>query len=89
MEIGKVIGTIVSTVKHPAYHGKKLLVVQLMHQPDQPEPTSLIAIDQAHAGIGDTVLVLREGNGVRQVTGIKDAPINSAIIGILDSIELH
>ncbi len=89
MEIGKVIGTIVSTVKHPAYHGKKLLVVQLMHQPDQPEPASLIAIDQTHAGIGDTVLVLREGNGVRQVTGIKDAPINSAIIGILDSIELH
>ncbi len=89
MEIGKVIGTIVSTIKHPAYHGKKLLVVQPMYQPDQPEPEALIAIDHTHAGIGDTVLVLREGNGARQVTGIKDAPIISIIVGILDSIELH
>lgn len=89
MEIGKVIGTIVSTIKHPAYHGKKLLVVQPLHQSGKPQPEALIAIDQSQAGIGDTVLVLREGNGVRQVTGIKDAPINSAIVGILDSIDMQ
>lgn len=88
MEIGKVIGTIVSTIKHPAYHSKKLLVVQPMHEAMQKEPESFIAIDQTHAGIGDTVLVLREGNGARQVTEIEDAPIISVIVGILDSIEL-
>ncbi len=89
MEIGKVIGTIVSTIKHPAYYSKKLLVVQPMHPADQPEPEAFVAIDHAYAGIGDTVLVMREGNGARQVTEIKDAPIISVIIGILDSIELE
>ena len=89
MEIGKVIGTIVSTVKHPAYHGKKLLLVQPMHQPEQPEPEAIVAIDHAQAGIGDTVLVMREGSGARQVTAIEDAPIISVIVGILDSINLQ
>ncbi len=89
MEIGKVIGTIVSTIKHPAYHGKKLLVVQPVHLAGQPEPEAFIAIDHAQAGIGDTVLVMREGNGARQITGIKDAPIISVIVGILDSIQLE
>ncbi|MFQ5578346.1 MAG: EutN/CcmL family microcompartment protein [Anaerolineae bacterium] len=85
MEIGKIIGTIISTIKHPAYHGKKLLLVQPMHLPEQVEPEAFIAIDHAQAGIGDTVLVMREGNGARQVTGIKDAPIISVVIGVLDS----
>jgi len=88
VEIAKVIGTIISTIKHPAYHTKKLLMVQPMHLPDQPEPEAYIAIDHAHAGMGDTVLVMREGNGARQVTQIEDAPIISVIVGILDSVEL-
>jgi len=86
MEIGKVIGTIVSTIKHPAYSHKKLLLVQPLAMANQPEPEAFVAIDHSHAGIGDTVLVLREGNGARQVTQIDDAPIISVIVGILDSI---
>lgn len=88
MLIAKVIGTLVSTIKHPAYHGFKLLVVQPLHLPGARPEDDFVAIDHAQAGIGDTVLVLREGSGARQITGISDAPIISVVVGILDSIDL-
>jgi ethanolamine utilization protein EutN len=86
--IGKIIGTIVSTIKHPAYHGYKLQVVQPLHQPTAALDETFLAIDSVYAGIGDTVLVMREGSGARQITQIKDAPIISVIVGILDSVEI-
>ena len=89
MVIAKVVGTVVSTIKHPAYHGYKLLIVQPMHLANQSLDNTFLALDTVDAGIGDTVLVMREGNGARQVTQIKDAPIISMIVGILDSIELE
>lgn len=89
MVIGKVVGTVVSTIKHPAYHGYKLQVVQPLHLPNESLDDVFLALDNAHAGVGDTVLVLREGNGARQVTQIKDAPIISMIVGILDSVEIR
>lgn len=88
MIIGKVIGTIIATIKHPAYHGRKLFLIQPMHLHDQAEDEAFVAIDAAQAGIGDTVLVLREGNGARQITQVDDAPIISVIVGILDSVEI-
>ncbi len=89
MVIAQVVGTLVSTIKHPAYHGRKLLVVQPRNLPGAPPEPDFIAIDHAQAGVGDTVLVMREGSGARQVTGIADAPIISVVVGILDSIELY
>lgn len=88
MIIAKVIGTVVSTIKHPAYHGYKLQVVQPLHLAAEAPDESFLALDHAHAGVGDTVLVMREGNGARQITQIKDAPIISVIVGILDSVEI-
>lgn len=89
MVIAKVVGTVVSTVKNPAYHGYKLLVVQPMHLANQSQDNTFLALDTVDAGVGDTVLVMREGSGARQVTQIKDAPIISMIVGILDSIQLE
>jgi microcompartment protein CcmK/EutM len=86
--IAKVIGTVVSTIKHPAYHAYKLQVVQPLHDTGAAPDESFLAIDSAYAGVGDTVLVMREGNGARQITQIEDAPIISVIVGILDSIEI-
>jgi ethanolamine utilization protein EutN len=86
--IAKVIGTIVSTIKHPAYFSYKLQVVQPLHLSTEEPDESFLALDHVDAGIGDTVLVMREGNGARQVTQIEDAPIISVIVGILDSVEL-
>ena len=89
MVIAKVIGTVVSTIKHPAYQGYKLQLVQPMHLANQTPDNAFLALDHAQAGIGDTVLVMREGNGARQITQIKDAPIISMIVGIIDSLEIE
>jgi microcompartment protein CcmK/EutM len=86
--IAKVIGTVVSTVKHPAYHGQKLQVVQPLHLANQAPDDVFLALDSAHAGLGDTVLVMREGGAARQITQIKDAPIISMIVAVLDSVEI-
>ena len=88
MVIAKVVGTVVSTIKHPAYNGYKLQMVQPLHLAGQPADAAFLALDNAHAGIGDTVVVMREGNSARQITQIKDAPIISMIVGVLDSIEM-
>ena len=88
MIIAKIIGNLVSTVKHPAYHGHKLFLVQPMTMGEQSIEDVFVAIDRVHAGIGDTVLVLREGSGARQILADETAPIISVIVGILDGVEI-
>ena len=88
MILGKVVGTIVTTISHPHYKNRRLLVVQpLVMDGDQPEPNEdFIALDNSQAGIGDTVLVNREGNGARQVLNIPDGAVISVIVGIVDRL---
>jgi ethanolamine utilization protein EutN len=83
----RVLGTVVATVKHPAFAGRKLLVVQPLNEQQKPLGTSFIAVDHtSSAGKGDTVLVMREGNGVRQLLGDPKAPIRSLIVGVVDEV---
>jgi ethanolamine utilization protein EutN len=89
MTLGVVIGPVVSTVKHPAYAGLKLLAVQPIDGAGKPVGTSLLAVDRVQAGEGDRVLVMREGNGVRQLFGRDLLPIRSVIIGIVDHVEVE
>ena len=88
MVLGKVVGTIVTTISHPHYKNRRLLVVQpLVMDGDVPEPNEdFIALDNTQAGIGDTVLVNREGNGARQALKIPDGAVISVIVGIVDSV---
>ncbi len=88
MIIAKVIGTVVSTIKHPAFHAWKILLVQPLHLPGEPADDAFIAIDAAHAGVGDTVLVCQEGNSTRQVMGDPNAPVRSSIVGVIDSVHV-
>lgn len=88
MILGKVVGTVVTTISHPSYKGRRLLVVQPLALPGQPEDGDFLAVDSTHAGIGDTVLVNREGNGARQVLQMPDACIISVIVGIIDTVSL-
>ena len=88
MVIGKVVGTVVTTISHPAYKHRRLLVVQPLSLAGEAEG-DFIALDNCHAGIGDTVLVNREGGGARQVLDIKDAPVRSVIVGIVDSVYIQ
>ncbi len=89
MVIGKVIGTVVSTIKHPAFSGRKLLLVQPMHLAGEHADDAFIAVDAAQAGVGDTVLVCQEGNSTRQVIGVPNSPVRSSIIAVVDSIHIE
>lgn len=86
MVIGKVVGTVVTTLSHAHYKNRRLLVIQPMVMPGETAGDDFLAIDNTHAGIGDTVLVNREGSGARQVLKNPDACIISVIVGIIDSI---
>ena len=86
MILGRVIGAVTSTINHPFYDAKKLLVVERTDAAGAPLPDYLIAVDTVDAGTGDRVLVLDEGNGARQVLASKDGPVRSAIVGIVDAV---
>ena len=85
MIIGKVTGTVVTTISHPHYKDRRLLVVQPLGTRGEAPDDDFIALDSTQAGIGDTVLVNREGNGARQVLKNPDACVISVIVGIVDS----
>ncbi|NLB66479.1 MAG: EutN/CcmL family microcompartment protein [Lentisphaerae bacterium] len=86
MIIGKVLGNLHSTIHHPFYGNRKILLVERIEPDGTPLPGYVVAIDQAGAGPGETVLVLDEGNGARQVLEDKDGPVRSVIVGIVDEI---
>jgi ethanolamine utilization protein EutN len=85
----KVLGTVVATQKHPAFNGRKLMVVQPLDEREKPLGKSFLAVDHtSSAGKGDTVLVMREGNGVRQLLKYERAPIRSVIVGVVDHVDV-
>ena len=88
MILGKVCGTVVSTVQHPFYQGKKQLIVRHV-TPDGAFDGDryVIAVDLVGAGVGETVLVEDEGNSARQLMGATNAPVRSVIVGIVDQVE--
>ena len=86
MILGRVIGNITSTINHPFYDAKKMLLVERIDPSGAPQPDYLIAIDSVGAGPGQQVLVLDEGNGARQIVGSTTAPVRSIIVGIIDGV---
>lgn len=86
MILAKVVGTIVTTINHPDYRNRRLLVVQPLGLEGETPDEDFIALDNTQAGIGDTVLINREGNGARQVLKNPDAAVISVIVGIVDSV---
>lgn len=88
MILAKVVGTVVATISHRDYKDRRLLVVQPLTLENETPDEDFLAIDSTHAGIGDTVLVNREGSGARQVLRNPDACIISVIVGIVDSVHI-
>ena len=89
MMLGKVVGTVVTTISHKDYKNRRLLVVQPLIVDGEKPDEDFIALDNTQAGIGDTVLVNREGNGARQALKNPDACVISVIVGIVDSVYLE
>ncbi|TLN01153.1 hypothetical protein FDZ74_15990 [bacterium] len=86
MILARVVGTVVTTISHRDYKNRRLLVVQPLALPGETPDEDFIALDNSQAGIGDTVLINREGNGARQVLNNPDACVISVIVGIVDSV---
>jgi microcompartment protein CcmK/EutM len=88
MYIGKVIGTVVATIKISHLEGRKLLLVDQLDLQGQETGYYDIAVDVVQAGPGDTVLVIDEGNGARQVLGLDPGAVRAVIVGVVDEVTL-
>jgi ethanolamine utilization protein EutN len=86
--VGQVAGEIVSTINHPDYDNRRLLVVDRIDPAGKPAGGYLIAVAAIEAGVGDRVLVLDEGTGARQILGNSKAPVRSIVVGIVDSVDV-
>ena len=87
MILAKVVGTVVATRKDPRLVSSKLLIARPMDPKGKSEGNYLVAIDTVDAGIGETVLVV-SGSSARMASGMKDVPVDAAIVGIVDEIEI-
>jgi ethanolamine utilization protein EutN len=88
MYIAKVIGKMVSVIKHESYDSKKLLIVKRLDLDMRPVGTAVMAIDYVGAGEGDTVLVARTPGLAQEVFNIDNAPICELIIAVVDSVNI-
>lgn len=92
MYIGKVVATVVATVKHPTFDGHKLLLVEMQGLGGESTAKYDICVDSVQAGVGDRVLVMDEGSGAKQVLGQRAEPgqgaVRAVIVGIVDAVEI-
>jgi ethanolamine utilization protein EutN len=89
MRIARVVGTVVATQKHRKFEGAKLLLVQPLNADDTPSGATVLAIDGVGAGVSEKVLVVMEGRAAGEALGRKAAPVDAAIIGIIDTVTIH
>ncbi|HXE31220.1 MAG TPA: EutN/CcmL family microcompartment protein [Terriglobales bacterium] len=87
MQLARVIGTVVATRKDPRLEGYKLLVLRLQNPSGGDESSYLVAVDTVGAGVGERVLVV-QGSSARMARDSQDRPIDAAIVGIIDNVEL-
>lgn len=88
MQIGRVIGTLVSTQKHRKLDSAKLLLVQPLTLDDEPRGTPLLTIDSVGAGVGEKVLYVIEGRAAGAALRRRAAPVDAAIVGIIDRVTI-
>jgi microcompartment protein CcmK/EutM len=85
--LAKIVGTVVATRKDPRLVSTKLLVARPVDPRGKPEGSYLVAVDTVDAGVGETVLIV-SGSSARMAAGMKDCPVDAAIIGIVDQVDL-
>ncbi len=89
MILARITGSVVSTIHHPVVNGRKLLLAERLDHNGEATGGYLIAMDAIGAGKGETVLILDEGNGARQILDDPDAPVRSIIVGIVDAVRIE
>lgn len=88
MQIARVVGTVVASQKHHKIDAAKLLVVQPLGLDDAPKGQTVLAIDSVGAGVGERVLLVVEGKAAQDALGRKAAPVDAAVIGIIDQVDV-
>ena len=88
MQIARVVGTVVATQKHRKFEGAKLLLVQPVTLDDKPRGPVLLAVDSVGAGVHEKVLVVIEGRAAAEALGRKGAPVDAAVVGIIDAVDV-
>ena len=88
MVIGRVIGDVVATQKHPSHHGRKALLVQPLNLDWTNRGDAVVALDAVDAGVGDRVLLVMEGFSAMTSVGRPESPIDMAVVGVIDHVEL-
>lgn len=88
MLIGRVIGEVVATQKHPTHEGRKILLVQPLNLDETDRGDAVVALDAAQAGIGDRVLLTTDGFAAFTAVGLSQAPVDMAVIGVIDRVDV-
>ena len=88
MLIGRVIGELVATQKHPSHEGRKVLVVQPLNLDGTDRGVAVLALDAVDAGVGDRILLATDGWAASSAAGRPQTPIDMAVIGFIDEIEV-
>jgi microcompartment protein CcmK/EutM len=88
MLLAKVVGTVVATRKDPRLVSNKLMVIRPIDPRGKADGQYLVAVDTVDAGVGETVLIV-SGSSARMASGMKDCPVDAAIVGIIDTIEIN
>ena len=88
MILARVVGTVVATRKDDRLHGRKLLIARLVGVDGQDEKGHVVAVDTVGAGFQEVVLLV-QGSSARMAFGCKDCPIDAAIVGIVDTVEVN
>ena len=89
MTLARVVGTVVATQKHRKFEGAKLLLVQPLNADDSPRGPALLAVDGVGAGVHEKVLVVLEGRAAGEALGRTAAPVDAAIVGIIDRVDVE
>ena len=87
MLLAKIVGTVVATRKDPRLVSNKLMVARPVDPRGKAEGAYLVAVDTVDAGIGETVLIV-SGSSARMAAGLKDCPVDAAIVGIVDTVDV-
>ncbi|MAB90816.1 MAG: EutN/CcmL family microcompartment protein [Planctomycetota bacterium] len=89
MILGRVTGSVHATVKNPHLDGHRLLVVKPVDLAGQPRGRPIVSVDRVDAGVGDLVLVCREGSSARFVLDDPDSPVQAMVLAVVDDLVLH
>lgn len=88
MRLGRVIGNVISTIKHPRLPGIKLMVVKPIEPDGKRSSMPVILADYLNTAVGNTVFWIGDGSTICKIIGIRSIPVRGSIVGIIDSIDI-